>query len=185
MHHQKPLSNFSKRLILFDLLFHTYEPPDYRRDSFSFRIDTFPRDSSSGAPLPNLRSAPAAGRTGPASTRRSRSRSSSSQPRASPASRCARRKRTLSTRRRRRRPQQRCRNQARLSSRAAPLPQQGTLMPSDFRAVGGVAVPTAVKPTVSAEQGVHLERPDGERAYCASVRRSGWVAQSIYRGRVK
>mmetsp|Transcript_43890 Transcript_43890/g.145362 ORF Transcript_43890/g.145362 Transcript_43890/m.145362 type:complete len:136 (+) Transcript_43890:863-1270(+) len=30
MHHQKPLSNFSKRLILFDLLFHTYEPPDYR-----------------------------------------------------------------------------------------------------------------------------------------------------------
>jgi len=43
MHHQKPLSNFSKRLILFDLLFHTYEPPDYRRDSFSFRIETIPQ----------------------------------------------------------------------------------------------------------------------------------------------
>jgi hypothetical protein len=27
MHHQKPLSNFSKRLIIFDLLFRTYEPP--------------------------------------------------------------------------------------------------------------------------------------------------------------
>jgi len=27
MHHQKPLSNFSKRLVLFDLLFGTYEPP--------------------------------------------------------------------------------------------------------------------------------------------------------------
>jgi len=27
MHHQKPLSNFSKRLILFDLIFQTYEPP--------------------------------------------------------------------------------------------------------------------------------------------------------------